>query len=262
MGTLQIVKIGGKVVDEPSALKEVLYRFSRLSGKKILVHGGGKGASALAKRLSIPTRMVEGRRITDAETLQVVQMVYAGLLNTNIVAGLQALKVNAMGMTGADGNVILSQKRPVGAIDFGFVGDVQRVNVPFVKMLLEQEVVPVFCALTHDGQGQILNTNADTIATELAVALSPYFSTELIFTFEKDGVLRDVNDAHSVINRLSHSEFLRLKKEGVIQEGMIPKLENAFRSLQKGVKKVRILNALNLSAPDSGKPVGTTITLE
>ncbi len=262
METVKIVKIGGKVINDAGRLKEVLQDFSSLSHKKILVHGGGTLATELGKRLGVEAQLVNGRRITDRDTLEITQMVYAGLVNPTIVATLQQFGQQTIGLTGADGNVLLSRKRPVGEIDFGFVGDVTRVNTDFLRLLLRKNMVPVFCALTHDGAGQILNTNADTIATEVAIALSAHFATELIFTFEKPGVLHDVNDEQSLIPRLTFADYQQLLRQGAVHEGMRPKLDNAFRALRHGVKLVRITDAKHLKAPEQEQNFGTAITLE
>lgn len=237
---LTIVKIGGNVIDEPEQLKSFLLDFANLPGLKILVHGGGKLATGFSKRLGLEPRLVDGRRITSDADLEVAVMVYAGLINKSIVARLQASGCNALGLSGADGNSIVSQKRPVGEIDFGWVGDVKQVHARNIRLLLEAGFTPVFCALTHDGQGQMLNTNADTIAAELAIGLSGNFETELLYCFEKKGVLRDVEDADSVISTIDSASYARLKTEGVIHQGMLPKMENCFRALQGGVRKVLI----------------------
>lgn len=263
MKSLKIIKIGGKVINDPELLESVLRDFSAIPQKKILVHGGGTLATELGKRLGIQPRMIDGRRITDAETLKIAQMVYAGLLNTSIVAWLQKFGLQAIGLNGADGNAILSRRRPVGEIDYGFVGDVAQVNVPFLSRLLDDHLTPVFCALTHDGQGQILNTNADTVATEIAIALSAHFETELIFTFEKQGVLRRVDDEQSVIAQLTFKQYQQLLARGIISDGMRPKLDNAFRSLRNGVRSVRILHSNNLKdLIDSKSDSGTTLRWE
>lgn len=246
MEKLTIVKVGGKIVEEEQSLKQLLQDFAKIEGYKLLVHGGGCSATRLAERLGIESRMVNGRRITDKDTLEVVTMVYGGLVNKNIVAGLQALNINALGLTGADMNIIRSEKRPVTDIDYGYVGDVQEVNTKALSDLISQGVVPILAPLTHDKQGNILNTNADTIAGETAKALATVFNVTLIFCFEKKGVLMDENDDDSVIPQLDKDDFERLVKEGVIQGGMIPKLENAFKSLDAGVKKVIITNASEL----------------
>lgn len=243
MEKLTIIKVGGKIVEEEGSLQRLLTDFSAIPGKKLLVHGGGRSATRLAEQLGIESRMVNGRRITDSETLRVVTMVYGGLVNKNIVAGLQARDVNALGLTGADMNVIRSHKRLVKEIDYGFVGDVDEVNATFLAKLIHEDIVPVMAPLTHDKQGHLLNTNADTIAGETAKALAALFDVTLIFCFEKKGVLRDEHDDDSVIPHLSRADFDALVSDGTIQGGMIPKLENAFSALQTGVKKVIITQA-------------------
>lgn len=253
---LTIVKVGGKIVEEPETLERLLTDFEAIPGKKILVHGGGRSATALASRLGIESHMVDGRRITDAEMLDVVTMVYGGLVNKNIVAKLQARGLNAIGLSGTDCNTMLSVKRPAGAIDYGFVGDVKQVNAGFLSSLLDEEIVPVLAPLTHDGKGQLLNTNADTIAGETAKALAPYFKVTLIYCFEKPGVLLDENDDTSVIPYLSYYDFPRLVQDGTISGGMIPKIQNAFAALQAGVSNVLITKAQNLDTLQ-----GTTIAL-
>ncbi len=253
---LTIVKVGGKIVEEPETLERLLTDFEAIPGKKILVHGGGRSATALASRLGIESHMVDGRRITDAEMLDVVTMVYGGLVNKNIVAKLQARGLNAIGLSGTDCNTMLSVKRPAGAVDYGFVGDVKQVNAGFLSSLLDEEIVPVLAPLTHDGKGQLLNTNADTIAGETAKALAPYFKVTLIYCFEKPGVLLDENDDTSVIPYLSYYDFPRLIQDGTISGGMIPKIQNAFAALQAGVSNVLITKAQNLDTLQ-----GTTIAL-
>lgn len=243
MEKLTIIKVGGKIVEEEATLHQLLDDFAALSGYKVLVHGGGRSATRLATRLGIESRMVNGRRITDAETLNVVTMVYGGLVNKNIVAGLQARGINALGLTGADVNVILSQKRPVQEVDYGFVGDVKQVNAPLLADLIRKGIVPVMAPLTHDGEGYLLNTNADTIAGETAKALAGLFDVTLVYCFEKRGVLRDENDDESVIPTIRREEFRQLVAEGVIQGGMIPKLENSFQALDAGVAEVIITQA-------------------
>ena len=240
---LTLVKVGGKIVEEEDTLKNLLRDFSRIEGFKVLVHGGGRSATKLAERLGIESRMVNGRRVTDAETLRVVTMVYGGLVNKNIVAGLQALDVNALGLTGADINLIRSKKRPVAEVDYGFVGDVKEVNADLLALLIHEGIVPVLAPLTHDKQGHILNTNADTIAGETAKALAKHFDVTLVFCFEKKGVLRDEKDDESVIPELNRTMFKQLVEEGIIQGGMIPKLENAFQAVDAGVKEVVITQA-------------------
>lgn len=237
---LTVIKVGGKIVEEDATLYKLLDDFAAIDGYKVLVHGGGRSATKLAAQLGIESKMVNGRRITDAETLKVVTMVYGGLVNKNIVAGLQARGVNALGLTGADMDVIRSVKRPVKEVDYGFVGDVKQVNAAFLGDLIHKGVVPVMAPLTHDGNGHLLNTNADTIAGETAKALAELFDVTLVFCFEKKGVLRDENDDDSVIAQINPEEFKQYVAEGVIQGGMIPKLENSFEALNAGVTEVII----------------------
>ncbi len=238
--SLKIVKIGGNIIDDEVALNSFLAQFSKLESPKILVHGGGKMATQLAKTLQIEVKMVDGRRITDAATLDVITMVYAGKINKNIVAKLQSYKCNAVGFSGADGNTIVSQKRPVQTIDYGFVGDILKVKTKVVEALLEHNITPVFCAITHDEKGQLLNTNADTIASELAIGFADLFTTELYYCFEKNGVLQDVNDDNSVIEHMNITTYEHLLEEGIISEGMLPKLNNCFHAIHKNVGKVCI----------------------
>lgn len=240
---LTVIKVGGKIVEEPQSLHQLLEDFSQIEGYKVLVHGGGHSATKIASQLGIESKMVNGRRITDADTLNVVTMVYGGLVNKNIVAGLQAKGVNALGLTGADMDVIRSEKRPVKEIDYGFVGDVKQVNATLLYELIAKGVVPVMAPLTHDGTGNMLNTNADTIAGETAKALARYFDVTLIYCFEKNGVLKDENNDDSVIAHITQTEFKSYVEEGVIQGGMIPKLENAFEAIDAGVSEVVITHA-------------------
>lgn len=246
MEKLTLIKVGGKIVEEKDTLQQLLCDFSKIQGFKILVHGGGRSATKLASQLGIESKMVKGRRITDAETLKVVTMVYGGLVNKNIVAGLQALGINALGLTGADLNVILSDKRPVADVDYGFVGDVKRVNAEQLALLIKQNIVPVMAPLTHDGKGCMLNTNADTIAGEVAKALSKFFDVTLMFCFEKKGVLSDEDDDESVIPEIDKDTFNNYVEQGVIQGGMIPKLENSFQAIEAGVKEVIITQASDI----------------
>lgn len=246
MEKLTVIKVGGKIVEEPETLSRLLADFSALPGYKVLVHGGGRSATKLAAELGIESRMVNGRRITDADMLKVVTMVYGGLVNKNIVAGLQAKGVNAMGLTGADMDVMRSVKRPVKDVDYGFVGDVKQVNADLLAGLIRQGVVPVMAPLTHDGEGHLLNTNADTIAGETAKALARHFEVTLVFCFEKKGVLRDDDDDDSVIPVITPDLFRRYVDEGVIQGGMIPKLENSFSAVEAGVRQVIITLATAL----------------
>lgn len=247
MEKLTVIKVGGKIVEEEDSLKKLLADFSAIEGKKVLVHGGGRSATAIAAQLGIESKMVNGRRITDAETLKVVTMVYAGLVNKTIVARLQALGVNALGLTGADLNYMRSDKRPVKEVDYGFVGDVKEVNSELLADLISKGVVPVLAPLTHDKQGNMLNTNADTIAGEAAKALSKHFDVTLMYCFEKKGVLMDENDDDSVIPEITRPLFDQYVENGVIQGGMIPKLENSFEAISAGVTKVVITKASEIN---------------
>ena len=254
MDKLTIIKVGGKIVEEEQSLRQLLKDFSQIEGYKVLVHGGGRSATKLAEKLGIESRMVNGRRVTDRDTLEIVTMVYGGLVNKNIVAGLQALGVNALGLTGADMNIIRSEKRPVEEVDYGFVGDVKEVNSETLSSLIQQGIVPILAPLTHDKEGNILNTNADTIAGEAAKALALKFDVTLIYCFEKKGVLMNENDDESVIPDINKATFEQLVKDGIVQGGMIPKLENAFQAIEKGVKEVIIT-----SASEFGENTGTRI---
>lgn len=235
-----VIKIGGNIIDNPVELSQFLYDFSKIEGYKVLVHGGGKSATKMAQSIGLVPQMIDGRRITDAAMLDVVVMIYAGQINKDIVATLQANGTNAMGFSGADGNLIQSDKRNHPTIDYGFVGDVKKVNTKLLATLLSSEIVPVFCAITHDAKGQLLNTNADTIASELAIALSEVFDVTLNYCFEKPGVLFDAEDDNSVITTINQELYAKLKEEKAIHSGMIPKLDNCFNSLSKGVQKIKI----------------------
>ncbi|MFV8346439.1 acetylglutamate kinase [Flavobacterium sp. ZB4P13] len=235
-----LIKIGGNIIDNPTELLQFLSDFSKIEGYKILVHGGGKSATKMAESIGLVPQMIDGRRITDAAMLDVVVMIYAGQINKNIVAQLQANSTNAMGFSGADGNLIQSDKRNHPTINYGFVGDVKKVNTQLLETLLSTGIVPVFCAITHDGKGQLLNTNADTIASELAIALSEVFDVTLNYCFEKPGVLYDAEDDSSVIENINQELYSKLKAEKAIHSGMIPKLDNCFNSLSKGVQKIKI----------------------
>ncbi len=240
MKKLQIIKIGGKIIDDEQQLSLVLKAIANITEPKILIHGGGSKATKMEQTLGHTPNMVEGRRITDANALEVVTMVYAGLINKSIVAGLQRFGCNALGLSGADGNVIQCEKRPVKPIDYGFVGDVKTVNTNFITSLIETGLTPVFSAITHDGNGQLLNTNADTTASEIAVAMSDQYEVGLTFTFEKNGVL---DDKGNIIEIITEVKFSELQKEKVIIDGMIPKLTNAFYALKNGVKEVKLTSA-------------------
>lgn len=241
MEKITIVKVGGAVVEDEAQLTQLLKDFAAIEGKKVLVHGGGRRATKMAAALGIESKMVNGRRITDADMLEVVTMVYGGLVNKNLVARLQAAGVNALGLTGADIDVIRSHKRPIkDGIDFGFVGDVEKANGQMLHTLINAGITPVMAPLTHDGQGHILNTNADTIAGETAKALAPYYDVTLIYSFEKKGVLSNPDDDNSVISEITREDFERYKADGTVAGGMIPKLDNAFDAIDAGVKRVII----------------------
>ena len=238
---LTIVKVGGAVVEDEQQLSQLLRDFSAIAGRKVLVHGGGRRATQVAQSLGIESHMVNGRRITDGQMLQVVTMVYGGLVNKNLVARLQANGVNALGLTGADIDVIRSHRRPLkDGIDFGYVGDVDKADGTVLSRLIEMGITPVLAPLTHDGQGQMLNTNADTIAAETAKALAPFYEVTLIYSFEKKGVLRDPLDDDSVIPVITRDDFQRYVADGTVAGGMIPKLENAFQAISEGVARVNI----------------------
>ena len=256
MNSLYVIKIGGNIIDDPVQLESFLKDFAGLEGYKILIHGGGKIATKLSKDLGAESELVEGRRVTDAESLKVVTMVYAGLINKGIVAGLQSKNCNAIGLTGADGNIIRAKKRPLKTmadgrqVDYGFVGDLDDSSVDsnVIHKLLAAGFIPVFSAITHDGNGQLLNTNADTIASVISVSMSSYYATSLVFCFEKSGVLKDVDDEASLIQSIDPEQYKELKTAGVIHSGMIPKLDNAFEAISKGLNEVCIGKADALPA--------------
>ncbi len=258
MEKLYIIKIGGNIIDDEGKLQTFLSRFAEVEGKKILVHGGGKLATRLAAQLGIDQQLIEGRRITDAETLKVVTMVYAGYINKNIVASLQANGCDALGLSGADGNVIRAHKRTGAAIEYGYVGDVDAINTSLVGELFRTVSTLVFAPITHDGQGQLLNTNADTIAQELAKALSHQYQVHLIYSFEKKGVLLDANDDNTLIPSIDPAYYIELKDQKKIFEGMIPKMDNAFAAIAAGVAEVIIGNAEELSQLVRGES-GTSV---
>lgn len=247
MEKLSIVKIGGNVIEDTEALKSFLEHFSKIEGKKVLVHGGGKRATHIASKLGIESKMINGRRITDADTLEVITMVYGGLVNKNIVAKLQSLGIDAIGLTGADINSIYSEKRPVKEIDYGFVGDVKKVNHQSINKLIEADFTPVFCAITHNKHGQLFNTNADTIASELAIGLSKLYHVELYYCFEKNGVLKSVDDENSVIEYMDYGTYEQLRHQGIFHDGMLPKLDNSFHAIESGVSRVFIGNLTVIS---------------
>lgn len=243
-----IYKIGGGIIDEAAELLKFLELLAQTSGLKILVHGGGKGASTMMRELGLTPQLINGRRVTDAATLDIVTMFYAGKTNKQVVAELQQLGVNALGLSGADGNVICGAKRPVKDIDYGFVGDLEpaSVNANLLQQLLAAGLTPVLCPIIHDGHGQLLNTNADTIASAVAVALAGAYTVKLHYCFEKNGVLRDVADEQSVIPKINAEKYVELKQQGIIADGMLPKLENSFAALNQGVSEVIIGHARNI----------------
>lgn len=253
---IKVVKIGGNVIDNEAALERFVADFAAMEGPKILVHGGGKLATRLAEKLEIPTTMIDGRRVTDRDTLDVVTMVYAGLVNKNIVALLQAAGCNAIGLSGADANVVKAARRAAIPIDFGFVGDiaVEGVNADFILSLTERGVVPVFCSIMHDGNGTLLNCNADSVASAVAVAVAQKADTELVFCFEKAGVMADIDDPNSVIAQIRPQSYKELLADGVVNKGMIPKIDGAFRALECGVKVVTIKHSAQLNE-DSGTKI-------
>lgn len=257
MDRLTIVKVGGMIVEDSDSLNLFLSEFNKIFGNKILIHGGGHLATEIAGKLGIETKMVEGRRITDKNMLEVVIMVYAGLVNKRIIAGLQALGCNSLGLTGADLDVIRAKKRAVDEIDFGFAGDIEKVNTKEIRFLLNEGIIPVMAPITHEGTGQLLNTNADTIASALAIELSNIFNIRLVFCFEKQGVLSVPDDENSVIFQLSFTDYRKLKQNGTINSGMIPKLDNGFNAKRNGVNEVIITNTQNIA---TGK--GTRLIFE
>lgn len=251
---IKVVKVGGGIIEDENALSTFLDSFSKIKGPKVLIHGGGRLATKVAEKLGYETKMVEGRRITDENMLDVATMVYGGLANKKIVAKLQAKGTNALGLSGADGNLISAHKRPVKDVDYGWVGDIDSINTDLLLNLIESNIVPVIAPLSHNGKGKILNTNADTIASTVATALAQKLKTQLILGFELDGVLRDFNDKSSVIETITPELFEQYKSEGIISDGMIPKLSSAFNAINAGVESVKICNALKV-----GGDLGTVI---
>jgi acetylglutamate kinase len=254
MQSLKVIKIGGNIIDHSEKLQSFLEDFAAMDDLKILVHGGGKIASEFGKRLGIEPKMHNGRRITDLETIELVTMVYAGLVNKGIVSKLQSLNCNALGLTGADANSITAHKRPVSEVDFGLVGDVDKngVNANALGNFLSQNYTLVLSPITHDGNGQLLNTNADTIASIVAIAMSAMYKVEMMYCFEKKGVLADINDENSLIPLINSTNYQQLQDTGVIADGMIPKLENAFEAINLGVNSVRILQAEEMLQGNAG----------
>lgn len=253
MEKLNVIKIGGAVIDDPLMLSEFLTQFTKIQGKKILIHGGGKVATQMGEKLGVSPKIIEGRRITDEVTIEIVTMVYAGLVNKRIVAQLQSHGVNGIGLSGADGNAIKAKRRPIKAgIDYGLVGDIRAVNTDLFSELIKGEKTPVIAPLTHDGYGQLLNTNADTIASEVAIAMAKHYDVTLSLTFEMEGVMEDVDDPKSIIRSLTKDKYEVLKSEFKVHDGMIPKLDNAFRVLDSGVNSVRICKYDQIGQPSNG----------
>ncbi len=260
MKDLYIIKIGGNVIDNEEFLHQFLEDFAQIEAHTVLIHGGGKVATQIGEKLGIEAQMVDGRRVTDAKTLQLVTMVYGGLINKKVVALLQKFGKNACGFTGADGNLIQAHKRPVKTVDYGFVGDVDTVNSTFLDTVLNSEITPIIAPLTHDSQGNMLNTNADTIASTVAVAMANKYQVHLVYCFELKGVLRDFDDKSSVINSISFDQYQQLKEAGVISKGMIPKMDNSFDAIKNGVKSVIICHAEDLLNIVSGETKGTVLS--
>ncbi|MEO6404043.1 MAG: acetylglutamate kinase [Ferruginibacter sp.] len=258
---LIIVKVGGNIIDAEDKLQTFLEAFAAIRANKILVHGGGKMATALATKMGIEQQMIEGRRITDAETLKIVTMVYAGFINKNIVAGLQAYGCNALGLCGADGNIIAAHKRVNDTIDYGFAGDIDLIDSEMIGYFLSGNLTPVIAPITHDAKGQLLNTNADTIAQALATAMAKKYEVDLLYCFEKRGVLKDISDEASVVNKITPSIYEAMKKQELISAGMTPKLDNAFAAIDSGVNKVVIGDAAEIEKLIAGTS-GTSIARE
>lgn len=254
MEKITVIKIGGNVIDNQIALDRFVAALAAMEGAKILIHGGGKLATRMAERMEIPVQMIDGRRITDKATLDIVTMVYAGLVNKQIVAALQACGCNALGLSGADGNIVRAHRRAPAPIDYGFVGDIDSVDSALLKTLLEAGITPVFSAIMHDGKGSLLNCNADSVATAVALGAAAIAPTDQVFCFEKRGVLRDAEDDDAVIERITPASFATLKAEGVVKGGMLPKIENALKAVAAGVRSVQIKHADDLLTD-----AGTTI---
>lgn len=252
---LRIIKIGGNIIDHPHQLAEFLTDFAKLEGNTILIHGGGKIATEMAKEMGIQTQMIDGRRVTDEASLRIVSMVYAGWINKSIVAKLQGLGLNALGLSGPDGRLIIGKKRNATPIDYGYVGDIEKVDGAAIQQFLSMGYHPIFAPITADLSGQLLNTNADTMAQALAIALSEYYQVHLIYCFEKQGVLLDPENETSVITNIDQMSFEELKTKGIISAGMIPKLENALKAISQGVHEVQITHAKNLTSPSKGTSI-------
>ncbi|MBR5465087.1 MAG: acetylglutamate kinase [Alistipes sp.] len=255
MKQITVIKIGGNVIDNEEVLNAFLARFAAIEGDKILVHGGGKLASRLQKELGQEVQMIDGRRVTDRATLDVVTMVYAGLVNKQIIAKLQALGCNAIGLSGADGNIVRAHRRPAKPIDYGFVGDIDGVDTMMLRSLLEAGLTPVFSAIMHDGAGTLLNCNADSVTQAVALGAAQLAPTDLVFCFEKHGVLSDAENDDSVIARITPDSYLQLKADGIVSGGMIPKIENALRAVEQGVRTVRIKHADDLLEESAGTTI-------
>lgn len=260
---LYVIKIGGSLIDKEKVLMNFLEEFASIKALKLLVHGGGKLTSDLAEKLNIPQQMIDGRRVTDKETLHVVTMVYAGKINKNIVAKLQTLNCNAIGFSGADGNLIKAEKRSVSNIDYGFVGDVdsKSVNVDLLQKFLELQLTPVFSAITHDKKGNLFNTNADSIASVLAISLSNFYEVELLYCFDKDGILEDVENPESLVKSLNSTKYEQLRSDNKLNKGILPKLENAFKAKENNVNKVILLNETKLQNQINHQNEGTEIDI-
>lgn len=261
MEELVVIKVGGNIIDNEVALQSFLKSFAAINKHKILIHGGGKIATEISKGLGIEAQMIDGRRVTDAETLKIVTMVYGGLINKNIVASLQSKKCNAIGLTGADGGIVLANKRPIkNGIDYGYVGDIKEVKSTVLNTFIVAGFTPIIAPLSLDDNGSMLNTNADTMASEIACAMSKHYKVNLVYCFELKGVLRDFEDKNSVIEEITPSTYQQLKEEGIISKGMIPKLDNAFAAINKGVHSVIIAHADNLlSIINEQKSLGTVL---
>ena len=260
---LYVIKIGGSLIDKEKVLMNFLEEFASIKALKLLVHGGGKLTSDLAEKLNIPQQMIDGRRVTDKETLHAVTMVYAGKINKNIVAKLQTLNCNAIGFSGADGNLIKAEKRSVSNIDYGFVGDVdsKSVNVDLLQKFLELQLTPVFSAITHDKKGNLFNTNADSIASVLAISLSNFYEVELLYCFDKDGILEDVENPESLVKSLNSTKYEQLRSDNKLNKGILPKLENAFKAKENNVNKVILLNETKLQNQINHQNEGTEIDI-
>ena len=249
---LQVIKIGGKIINDPTLLDQFLHSFKQIKGKKILIHGGGRAATAFSERLGLEVKMIDGRRVTDKETLDIAVMTYAGLINKHIVSKMQQLGINAIGLSGADGNVIRSKIRAKEPIDYGYVGDIKEVNHQFIEALINQSIVPTFCPITHSDEGQLLNTNADSIASAVARSMSETYKVILKYCFEYNGVLEDLNKPDSIIKTVTKESAAEYINKGVFSDGMIPKVENAFHAIDGGLHSVHICGINHVHEQDPG----------